>query len=644
MKKALIVIAVLFVLAASVVFYLAWNANSLIAKYKPDLERIASNALGSSVTLGKLEASVFPSARVRVDEFRIARDAQAKEGLTLKNLILNVRLMPLLSGNLEIVKLGLDSPSLTFIKDKDGISIEGLPKKPAADPAASTTTAAGAAPKAQDPKIAAGGPVPAGLGLNLEKFELTNARITLKDVEAKKEFHVTNLNVGSAVGFANNVARISSLLVTGRLLDKIDFRVDGEPITYNLADGRFDLAKISVSTLGGKLDIQASGAVPTNSGKAHIDSSGFDLSKLAPAYDIAPALKDFALRGSVLPKIDAEWAAQGAYKANGTVSLTGIGATAATIVVSDLKGLINLNANQAAQNVSSKDLAFKLGSEPATLSFEAQMANNQASLQKLLLSALGGTVEASSNLNLLDQHFSAQYNVNTIAIDRAVAVLKPELGALVAGTVQNVKGNIAGALGPDLKQSMTGNTYLLVKDGSIKGINLAADVLKSVKDLPFLAGSLYSSAPPAQRAALESPDTAVGSLSGNFAIANAALNTQDFAMLSSLFSLNARGTIGFDTNINLNAQIGFDPSLSSALVTKTPQLKALQDSNERIVIPLSLQGIAPKILVLPDMQKLLELAANAAVKEGASKLLDSVLKGGAKEGGKKKGLGGLLGF
>ena len=640
MKKALIVLAVLFVIVAGVFFYLAWNANSLIAKYKPDLERVASNTLGSSVTLGKLEASIFPSARVRVDEFRIARDAQSKDGLTLKNLYLNVRLLPLLSGKLDIVKLGLDSPSLTFIKDKNGISIEGLPKSTAPTQAAPATTPA-AVP---DTAKSGAGPVPAGLGLNLEKFELKNASITLKDVEAKKEFRVSDLNVETAVGFENNVARISDLVVTGRALEKIDFRVDGSPITYSLADGRFDLSKISVSVLGGKLDIQASGAVPSNSGKAHISSTGFDLTKLSPAYEIVPALKAFALRGSAAPQIDAEWGPQGSYKATGTIGLTGIGATAANIVVSDLHGQINLNANQSAQNVGSKELAFKLGAEPATLAFDAQLANNQGTLQKLLLSSMGGTVDATAALNLLDQHFSSQYNVNMIAIDRAVAVLKPELGALLAGTVHSVKGNIAGVLGENLKPSLTGTTSVLVKDGAIKGVNIAADVLKTVKDLPFLSGSLYSSAPPEQRAALESSDTSIKELSGNFAIKNAALNTQDFMLLSSLFVLNARGSIGFAANIDLNAQIGFDPAFSNALVLKTPQLKALQDNNSRLVIPVTLQGTAPKILVLPDMQKILELAANAAVKEGASKLLDQVLKGGAKEGGKKKGLGGLLGF
>lgn len=637
MKKALIVIAVLLVLAASVFTYLAWNANSLIAKYKPDLERVASNALGSSVTLGNLEASVFPSARVRVDEFRVARDAQAKDGLTLKNLILNVRLLPLLSGKLDIVKLGLDSPSLTFVKDKDGISIEGLPKKTAAASAPAT------APAASDPKAAAVGPVPAGLGLNLQKFELNNAQVTLKDVEAKKEYRVTNLNVGTSVDFADNVARISNLLVTGRLLDKLDFRVDGDPITYSLADGKFDVSKLSVAALGGKLDIKAAGSVPSTTGKADIDSSGFDLSKLTPAYDIVPALKDFALQGSVRPQINAEWGPQGAYRAAGTIGLTGIGASAANITVSNLKGTINVHATQASQNASSKDMTFNLGSESAALEFEAQVANNQASLQKLLLTALGGTVQASSTLNMLDQRFSSQYDVNTIAIDRAVSVLKPELAALISGTVENVKGNIAGALGADLKQSLTGSTYLLVKDGSIKGVNLAADVLKSVKDLPFISGSLFASAPPEKRAALESPDTQVGSLSGNFVIANAAMNTQDFAMLSSLFNLNARGTIGFDMNINLNAQIAFDPSLSKGLVMKTPQLKALQDANERIVLPLSLQGVPPKIVVLPDIQKIIELAANAALKDGASNLLNKMMKGGSNEGGKKKGLG-ILGF
>jgi hypothetical protein len=278
------------------------------------------------------------------------------------------------------------------------------------------------------------------------------------------------------------------------------------------------------------------------------------------------------------------------------------------------------------------------------VSFDAQLAGNQAALKQLQLSAFGGTVDAGTSLNLANQQFSAQYTLRSIEIGRALGVLKPALAALIGGTVENIDGKIGGALGPNLMTSLTGTTSVLVKDGALKGINIAADVLRAVKGLPFLSGSLFESSPPSDRAALEAAETPIRSLSGNFSIANAALSTRDFKLLSSLFSLGADGTIGFDTKVDLNAQVAFNETLSAALVQKTKELKALQNAQGQLVIPLMLQGTPPKLLVLPDIQRLTELAAQAAVKEGAGKLLDKVLKGGNKEQGGKKGLGGLLGF
>lgn len=642
MKKALIVIAVLVLLLIGGLVYLASNANSLIAQYKPDLERIASDALGSQVSLGKLEASVFPSAKVHVDEFRIASDAQSKDGLTLKNLILHIRLLPLLSGKLSIVKLGLDSPSLTFIKDSSGVSIEGLPKKPK-DAAAPSQPAPAAEPAASTTGSKTG-PVPAGLGLDLEKFELRNATLTFKDVQVQKEYRATNINVDAGLGFENNVVLVKSLSVTGTAMNSIPFEVTSQPIRFSLAENTFDIAKLSATALGGTLHVTAQGNVQAMNGKAQISSSGYDLSKLAAAHEFVPALKQFPLEGTVTPSIEASWGPNGSYNAQGVVNLKGVGAKAGEIVVSALNGAINLAANQSAQNVTAKGLSMKIGPEDAQLSFDAKLAGNQAALEQLQLSAFGGTVDAGTSLNLANQNFSAQYTLKAIEIGRALGVLKPALAALIGGTVENIDGKIGGVLGPNLMPSLTGSTSVLIKDGALKGINIAADVLRAVKGLPFLSGSLFESTPPGDRAALEASDTPIKSLSGNFSIANAALSTRDFKLLSSLFSLGADGSIGFDTKVDLNAQVAFNETLSAALVQKTKELKALQNAQGHLVIPLMLQGTPPKLLVLPDIQRLTELAAQAAVKEGAGKLLDKVLKGGNKEQGGKKGLGGLLGF
>lgn len=637
MKKALIVVGILLVIAIGGFVYLAANANSLIAKYKPDLERIASNALDSHVTLGKLEASVFPSAKVTVDEFRISSSAEAKDGLTLKNLLLHLRLLPLLSGDLNIVKLSLDSPHITVIKDGDVTRIEGLSPKPA--PAAAPP----AATQSSAPAGRTGGPVPSGLGLNLEAFEIRDASLIYKELKTGKQYAINNVDVDASVDFGDNVVRIPSLQASAQALNKIQVAVNGKSINYGLGDGAFTVPELSVAVLDGRFNVSAQGNAKGGTGKASIASSGFELSKLALLSDIVPALQDLALTGKVSPTIDAEWGPGGTYSARGGIDLSSVSAKAGGIPVTNLNGRVGLDASQASQNIDAKDLKLSIGSEPATLAFSADIANQQATLSKLLLSAFGGTVDANGAFAMKEKRFNSQYTLSSIAIERALAVVKPELGSFITGTVEKVTGTITGIAGENLKQSLTGNTSVLVKNGALKGVNIAGDVLRAVKGLPFLSGSLMESAPGDKRSALDSADTSIRELSGNFNIADASLRTSDFRLLSALFALKANGSIGFDASLDLKSQIAFDPELSAAMVKKTPQLKSIQDAGGSLFIPLTLSGIPPKILVLPDLEQLARLAGEAALKQGAERLLDKVLKGDG-QSGKKKGLGGLLGF
>src|SRR5262245_3718297 len=116
-KKLLIGLGIVALLIGGVMVYAASNANRLVNQYKPDIERVASNTLGSKVTLGALDVNVFPSVNAKVDQLQISPKSGVGDGLTLKNLTLKFDLLPLLGGNLSIRKLTLDSPELVFLKD-----------------------------------------------------------------------------------------------------------------------------------------------------------------------------------------------------------------------------------------------------------------------------------------------------------------------------------------------------------------------------------------------------------------------------------------------------------------------------------------------------------------------------------------------
>ncbi len=93
------------------------------ATYKPRIEAAASNAVGRNVTIGDdLSIRIFPKTAFRVSDLTIA-NADGFEGDTLarvKNADVGVRLLPLLSGSVEVDQFVLTEPAITLIRKADG--------------------------------------------------------------------------------------------------------------------------------------------------------------------------------------------------------------------------------------------------------------------------------------------------------------------------------------------------------------------------------------------------------------------------------------------------------------------------------------------------------------------------------------------
>lgn len=94
-KKILILLVVIILIAGAGLAYAAMNLNSLIEKFRPDLEKIASQTLGMPVNIGNLEASVFPETKILVKEFKLG-GGDKSQAFKLNNLALSVKLSALL--------------------------------------------------------------------------------------------------------------------------------------------------------------------------------------------------------------------------------------------------------------------------------------------------------------------------------------------------------------------------------------------------------------------------------------------------------------------------------------------------------------------------------------------------------------------
>lgn len=634
-KKLLIAIIVLGLLGIIGIGALVANVDRIVQALKPKIEEAASSALGAEVSLGKLSASVVPSTKLKVDQVKIVRPGE-KDGFTLSDLTVQVRLMPLLGGKLDLISLSLDKPSITLILDQDGVSIQGLPRS--AKSANATKENAHSA-DASSSKSAPASPVPAWLALNLEKFSISNGEVLVKDAPNKKQYELSELDIDATGNFKNNIVGISSLDLTGSLFAKHPMTVQGSDIKLNLGTQALEIGSLLAKLLGNPILI--SGKIdPVNGGKLNVSSpTGIDLATFEPVVgEVAPALKAFDVKGKVMPNLDTEVKGN-KYDANGSIELSDIAATLPSLVVSALKGTLKVKADNQSKVLSSDNLTLSAGGEPVNARILVSLTDNLVELKELVANLFSGKATITANSNIASKTFDTKISAEDIKITKALTALQ-KTSIPVDGTLTKLSAAISGSASSNALQSLSGPITLEVKDGNIQGLNLAGDVLKAVKGLPFMSGSLFSSLPPEKQAALDANGTKIKILNLDANISDGEIHARSLTMDSEIFSLSASGTIGIDSSVKLKASIIFDKDFSDAFVKRTKELGNLLNDDGRMVIPLAIEGIAPKVMVIPDVGKLAELGAKNLLKNKGQDLLNNLL-GGKKSGSTGKGFGGF---
>ncbi len=144
--KIAIGLLVLVVLVVGVVLSLPFlvDLSKYQEQYKPHIE----DALNRKVQLQEIRLTVWPRIGARVAGFAVLDDPAFSSGpfASLSSLDVGVKLMPLLSGKVEVEEITLHNPVITVIKNKNGVlnaSTIGrkgvpVPEKPSRAPIPST--------------------------------------------------------------------------------------------------------------------------------------------------------------------------------------------------------------------------------------------------------------------------------------------------------------------------------------------------------------------------------------------------------------------------------------------------------------------------------------------------------------------------
>jgi len=624
-KKLLILFLVLVLVGGGALTYLVMNAGSIAKSYKPEMEKMASDSLGADVKLGEFSVKIFPNASIVIDSVTVTDPARPDENLTLQNLFLSLELMPLIGRKVVITEMGLENADLTFYMEEEGIFLAGLPRAESSAPT-EKKPAEEAAPKSETATKPASSDIP--VTVDLKSFALRNMSILVKDMIADTEYTLTGLDVDASLRLEDNKALLDNLKGDARAMDAFDIAFKSSGASYDIPTGTIALGTMTMDSMDAK--VAMGGSLNPNHPEQHvtIKSDNVDLEKLKPFFGVfMPDANEYGLAGTIKPDLTFALTPTG-FNADGTIDLSGVTAGIENLVtIAELGGSITVDADEKLQVAKAEGMGATLNGSPVTLGFNSGITEKDGKVDPATMAAFDGTATTGVTLDFTNESlpFNSKLTIENMQVDQLVPAFAPDMPFSVTGTLTSVKSDLTGVLDETMMASIKGDMSMRLTDGLIKEVNLGSQVLGSVKDIPFISGALLSIVPEEMQAFIDKDHTVLESVSGSFAMADETMTTDDLAIVSDFFSLAATGTIGFDTNLNLESVISFNEAFSAKMVENTSELSTLLDDQGRLSFPVKVSGIAPDLTVVPNLGDLLKDAATKAIKDEATKAITEEL-------------------
>jgi|GEM_PF-5233565 len=242
LKKIAIVIVVLLVLFGGALFFALQNVESIVGRYKPQIEQMVSDKLETQVSLGDLEVSVWPQTRVAVNQVEIGE--ASNRDFQLEQMVVQVNLLPAIRGVIEVSEITLIGLDVKVQKDKEQITIRGLPKQKKSKDAPSQPEAETAESTSEQ-----SGPPP--IEFNLNSFQIKNARISYSDLESNTSYQISSLNLESGLQIDSEKVLMPSLSLSGELEGVTPFSVTVDSFSYGLQDKKVELSNTKFELLEG---------------------------------------------------------------------------------------------------------------------------------------------------------------------------------------------------------------------------------------------------------------------------------------------------------------------------------------------------------------------------------------------------------
>jgi AsmA protein len=612
-KWGLIICASLVVLIIAVL--LIAPAFIDIRDYKPQLEKKVTDATGRPFSVGDdLSLSLFPWAGISFSDLRLGNRPgfSEKELVTVKSFEVRVKLLPLISKDIQVKRFILNEPNITLVKNKNGQVNWAQPDKAKEKSAAEK---AGKASKSE--KAEAGLPIK---DLTVGEFSIKNGSIIWIDhtADTRKEITAVNLKLKDV-----SLERPVTLSFSA-LLDNQPLSIDGTvgPVGKDFKQATIPLA-LDIDALK-QLALQLKGRVKNPGSKPGIDMA-VEIKAFSPRKLMAALGQEFPVATS-----DPDALGRVALKAN-------LKGDQKKLVVSD--GILNLDESTLkfslnASDFSRPNLAFDFNldridadrylppksEQPAAaekptqkqatdydplrklildgrfqigqlivnkakiedLQLQIKAKDGMFNLDPLKLKMYQGNVSGAGNFNVQTNTPKSSLSLNVENI-QAGPLLRDVLEKDILEGVTNaqLKMAMSGDNADTIKQTLNGDGQLKFNDGAIIGIDLAG-MVRNAKAAFGLAQK------PSER-----PRTDFAELSSPFTIKNGIFDTPQTSLKSPLVRVIAAGNANL---VKETLDFRVEPKVVGTI-------KGQGDTSDRtgLMVPVLVTGTFAKPQFRPDL-------------------------------------------
>jgi uncharacterized protein involved in outer membrane biogenesis len=258
------------------------------------------------------------------------------------------------------------------------------------------------------------------------------------------------------------------------------------------------------------------------------------------------------------------------------------------------------------------------------LAADVNLRDQVATLTKLDLRAFDGSYSGGGRY---DMHEKENPKFDFRSTIRGMD-LKSMLASQSPGSEKRIEGRLdadlalagAGKQWETIKRQMRGNGRVDVKDGVIKDVNIADQVLASVTGIGGLSNLISPRVRARHPSLFEAGDTKFDKLGGTVQIADGVARSDDLTLAARDYAMLGKGTYSLDNELDFNATLVASKDLSDDVIADVREAKYIADAQGRIEIPFRLTGALPHVKPKPDTEFIARALGRAVVGKGLDKI------------------------